>query len=140
MSDFVKLMWMEFNAAKPPVGRDIEVENPSLEQILEGISKMDGAVRSYVMLFPSDQGGEVYLVIGGGNDGRFIVDHWDGIQGIEHHLIDPAITSEDRVDVIMAQPSSRPACEVVDLATAHKVATAYATTGKLAEDRHWKKT
>jgi hypothetical protein len=79
----------------------------------------------------------VFLAINGGNDGRYVVKHWNGDTGVEQTLVDPTVTSDEQVDVIVVHPSTYLRREVVDLATARKAATVFATTGKLAEDLSW---
>lgn len=134
---FVKIMWAEQNLPSRP--GDAETVEPSLEQILDAITALDGAVCSYVMLFPSDEESEIFFTVAGGNDGRYVVAHWDGVEGIEHNLINPAVTSDETVVVIMVHPSIKPAKRVVDLVTAKRMATVYATSGKLADDMPWEK-
>lgn len=91
------------------------------------------------MLFPGDPDDpdDVFFAISGGNDGRYVVKHWNGDTGVEHTLIDAAVTACETVEVIMVHASVRDVREVVDLATARRAATVYATTGKLAEDMSW---
>lgn len=134
---FVKYMTVERNL--PGGNDDAEIERPSLEQILNAISSMDGAVSSYVILFPDEEPGEVFLSIGGGNDGKFLVGHWDGINGVEQRVIIPAVTSDEWMDVIMVQLTERRAHEIVDLATVLKVATSYQATGQLTTEVSWKR-
>lgn len=135
----VKHLWIEENIPNKPGRIDVEIEAPSLDQIMDAIARMDGKVTSYVMLFPTEEPGEIFLAIGGGQEGKFIVKHWDGVEGVEHNVINPAVSSDETVEVPMAHMSPRRASEIVDLATAQKVATVFATTGKLAEDVHWEK-
>lgn len=134
---FVKYMEVE---RRNPGNDDICIDHPSLEQILNAIASLDGKVSTYVMLFPNDEDpSEAYLAIGGGNEGRFLVNHWDGVNEVEQRVIDPSVTSDEWVDVMMVQLTERKAPEVVDLATALKVATAYDATGRLTSAVTWKK-
>jgi hypothetical protein len=135
---FVRYFWIEEHV--PGQGtEDREVRNPTLQQIADAISRLDGKISSYVMLFPGDPDDpdNVFLAISGGNDGRYVIKHWDGQSEVERTVTDPKATSEERIEVVMVHPSSREAREVMDLATAKKAAFVYATTGKLAEDLHW---
>lgn len=133
---FVKYMEVE---RRNPGNDEICIDHPSLEQILNAISSLDGKVSTYVMLFPNDEDpSEAYLAIGGGNDGRFLVNHWDGVNEVEQRVIDPSVTSDEWVDVMMVQLTERKAPEIVDLATALKVATAYDATGRLTSAVTWK--
>src|SRR5688572_9986542 len=112
---FIKYMEAERNQGED----DLCIEHPSLEQILNAISSMNGDDSTYVMLFPDNEDpGEVFLSIGGGNEGRFLVNHWDGGSGIEQRVIDPSVTLDEYVDVMMVQLTERKAHEIVDLATA----------------------
>lgn len=101
---------------------------------------MDGATSSYVMLHPGEPDDNVFLTIVGGNEGRFLVNHWDGNTGVEQRVINPSVTSDELVDVMMAQLPERPAREIVDLATAIKVATHFGSTGQLTSEVLWQKT
>jgi hypothetical protein len=135
---FVRYFWLEEHV--PGQGtEDREVRNPTVEQIIDAISQLDGKISSYVMLFPGDPDDpdNVFLAISGGNEGRYVIKHWDGEAGVEQTVIDPTVTSDERIEVIMVHPSSREAREVMNLATAKKAALVYATAGKLAEDLHW---
>jgi hypothetical protein len=135
---FVNYFWIEEHV--PGVGtEDREVRNPTLEQIMDAISQLDGKSSSYVMFFPGDPDDPdgVFLAVSGGNEGRYVIKHWSGEDGVEHTLIDPTVTSNETVEVIMVHPSDRDVREVLDLATAKKAAHVYATTGKLATDLHW---
>jgi hypothetical protein len=135
---FVNYFWIEEQV--PGEGTDDrEVRNPTPEQVLDAISQLDGKISSYVMLFPGDPDDptNVFLAISGGNDGRYVIKHWDEETGVEQTVIDPTVTSGETVEVIMVHPSERSVREVMDLATAKKAALVYATSGKLAEDLHW---
>lgn len=134
---FVKYMTVE--RILPGEPSDIDIDEPSLEQILNAICAMDGAKSSYVMLHPGEPDDNVFLTIGGGNEGRFLVNHWDGNAGVERRVIIPSVTSNQLVDVMMAQLTERPAPEIVDLATALKVATHFEATGQLTPEVCWKK-
>jgi hypothetical protein len=132
---FVKYMEVERQNGND----DLCIDHPSLEQILSAICSLDGKVSTYVMLFPNDEDPtEAYLSIGGGNDGRFLVNHWDGVNEVERRVIDPSVTSDEYVDVMMVQLTERKAPEIVDQATALKVATAYDVTGELTTEVSWK--
>lgn len=132
---FVKYMEVERNHGNDDIG----IEQPSLEQIMNAIVSMDGDGSSYVMLFPHEEPEEVYLSIGGGNDGRFLISHWDGINGVEQRVIITSVTSDEFVEVMMVQLTPRRAHEIVDLATALKVATGYHATGQLTTEVSWKR-
>lgn len=123
-----------------PGGDDqYSIEHPSREQILTAISSLDGNVSTYVMLHPDAEDPTTeYLAIGGGNEGRFLIAHWDGVNEIERRVIDPAVTSDEYVDVMMVQLTERKAPEIVDLATALKVATAFDETGELTSAVVWR--
>lgn len=135
---FVKYFWIEETLPGKRT-EDREVRAPTLEQIMAAVSQLDGKISSYVMLFPGDpdEPDGVFLAIGGGNDGRYVVNHWSGEDGVETKLIDPTVTSDETVEVMIVHLSERNAQEIVDLETAKKAATVYATTGKLAEDLTW---
>jgi hypothetical protein len=133
---FVKYLTVEQRYPGGP--GDIEFDDPSLEQILNAISSMDGRVSSYVMLHPGEQDDNIFMAIGGGNEGRFLVCHWNGEQGIEQRVIVPSVTSNEYVDVMMVQLTERLAHEIVDLGTALKVATHFDTTGQLTTEVTWK--
>jgi hypothetical protein len=133
---FVRYMTVE--RIKPGAPSDIYIEEPSLEQILNAISAMDGATSTYVMLHPGDPDENVFLAIGGGNEGRFLVNHWDGNTEVEQRVILPSVTSDEWVDVMMVQLTERKAREIVDLATALKVATHFEATGQLTDEVCWK--
>lgn len=135
---FVRYFWIEEHV--PGQGTDDrEVRSPTVEQILNAISQLDGKNSSYVMLFPGDPDDpdNVFLAISGGNEGRYVIKHWDGPSEVEHTVIDPTVTSEEQIEVIIVHPSPRQAREVMDLAAAKKAALVYATTGTLAADLHW---
>jgi hypothetical protein len=135
---FVRYFWIEEHV--PGRGtEDREVRDPTLEQILDAVSQLDGKSSSYLMLFPGDPDDptNVFLAVNGGNDGRYVIKHWDGESGIEHTLIDPTVTSNETVEVMIVHPSERNVREVFDLATAKKAAAVFATTGTLAADLHW---
>lgn len=134
---FVKYMTAERNLRNGDY--ETAIDHPSLEQILNAISAMDGDVSSCVMLFPDEEPEEMFLGIGGGNEGRFLVAHWDGINGIERRVIVPSVTSDEYVDVMMVQLTERRAHEIVDLATVLKVATSYHATGQLTTEVSWKR-
>lgn len=115
------------------------IDHPSREQILTAISSLDGEASTYVMLHPdADDPTTAYLAIGGGNEGRFLIAHWDGVNEIERRAIDPSVTSDEYVDVMMVQRTERKAPEIVDLATALKVAASYDATGELTSEVVWK--
>lgn len=135
---FVRYFWIEEHV--PGQGtEDREVRSPTVEQIMEAISQLDGKKSSYVMLFPGDPDDpdNVFLAINGGNEGRYVIKHWDAVAEVEHTVIDPTVTSDELIEVMIVHPSPRDAREVMDLATAKKAALVFATTGKLAEDLHW---
>lgn len=133
---FVKYMIVE--RILPGAPSDIDIDEPSLEQILNAISAMDGTKSSYVMLHPGEPDDNVFLAIGGGNEGRFLVNYWDGNTGVEQRVINPAITSDEYVGVMMVQLTERKAPEIVDRATVLKVARHFATTGELTTEVCWK--
>ena len=134
---FVQYMQVE---RRNPGNDDYSIDYPSLEQILHAISSLDGKVSSYVMLHPDNEDPTTgYLAIGGGNEGRFLVCHWDGVNEVETRVIDPSVTSNELVDVMMVHLTEREAPEIVDLATALRVATAYDATGELTTDVTWKR-
>jgi len=130
----VKYMEAERNQGKDDIG----IDDPALEQILNAISSLDGVVSTYVMLHPGDPDDNVFLAVGGGNEGRYLVNHWDGNTGVEQRVIDPSVTADEFVDVMMVQLTERRASEIVDLATALKVATHFVATGQLTTEVVWK--
>src|SRR5690242_6199572 len=107
---FVRYFWIE----EPVPGQgtdDREVRSPTVEQILNAISQLDGKNSSYVMLFPGDPDDpdNVFLAISGGNEGRYVIKHWDGQAEVEHTVIDPTVTSQEQIEVVMVHPSPRAA-------------------------------
>lgn len=125
---------------RTPDDNDVSTDYPSLEQIVNAISSLDGKTSTYVMLHPNNEDPTTgYLAIGGGNEGRYLVSHWDGVNEVETRVIDPSVTSNELVDVMMVHRTEREAPEIVDLATALKVATAYDATGELTTDVTWKR-
>src|SRR5687767_13412509 len=103
---FVGYFWIE--ECLPGQGtEDREIRNPSLEQIMDAVSQLDGRTSSYLMLFPGDPDDpdNVFLAISGGNDGRYVVKHWSGETGVEHTLVDATVTSGESVEVVIVHPS-----------------------------------
>jgi hypothetical protein len=100
---------------------------------------MNGTTSTYVMLHPGEPDDNVFMGIGGGNEGRYLVNYWDGNTEVEQRVINPAVTLDAWVDVIMVQLTERKAPEIVDLATALKVATHFAETGQLTNEVVWQK-
>jgi hypothetical protein len=134
---FVKVMWMEHSV--PDGDGDVETRGPSMAQISDAIVRMDGHFTSYVMLFPTDEPEEIYLVIAGGTQGYYFVSHWDGVESVALELVNPNVTSDEFVDVELGQISKRRASQLVDRETAQRVAMIFAETGELAPDMMWKK-
>ena len=131
--------WVKYMEAERNQGKDdIGIDDPTLEQILSAISSLDGDRSTYVMLHPGDPDDNVFLAIGGGNEGRYLVNHWDGNTGVEQRVIDPSVTSDEFVGVMMVQLTERRAPEIVDLAAALKVVTHFAATGQLTTEVVWK--
>lgn len=116
---------------------DIEFANPSSEQIREGIASMDGHHRSYVLLFPTEEPGEIHLSIAGGTQGYFWVSHWNGVEGVQQDLVNPNASSDEEVALDLGEISRRKESELVDLVTAQRVATIYTQTGELAANMLW---
>lgn len=134
---FVQYMQWE---RRNPGDNDVSIDYPSLEQIVNAISSLDGKGSTYVMLHPDNEDPTTgYLAIGGGNEGRYLVCYWDGVNEVETRVIDPSVTSDELVDVMMVHLTERQAPEIVDLATALKVATAYHATGELTTEVTWKR-
>lgn len=73
-----------------------ETTNPSLQQVIESIRGLDGAVRTQVLV---EADGSV-LAIGGGNEGRFSVQIIVGRDEMFYTLVDPAKRSDQDVKIV----------------------------------------
>jgi hypothetical protein len=114
------------------IGRGEPIRNPSWEQIHAALLEMDGIHADEVMLQLSGTGN---LVVGGGNDGRYIVvyfpqDRPDDYSGDSLALADASLSGED-VTLSFEVDSSFPARLAVSLPLVLQVVEHFYRTGQI---------
>lgn len=119
-----------------------EMAHPDWEQIEAAIRALDGDARTDVALRASNENpaDTPHMMIGGGNDGRYIVyATYDGRRLFDLHRSDAGSpTDEEDMRVVAGgQEGIYHAREVVDLATALVAARAFALGGELASELNW---
>lgn len=115
--------------------KNIELENPSFDQIIEAVYSLDGNQHSYLMLCPEADSDEM-MVIGGGEKNEYICLYYNGD---EYSLINPNETSNEKVAVFMGQMCIRKKYELVNIQSVLLAVKTYAESGTKDRTLTWKK-
>ncbi len=114
---------------------NIELENPSIDQIIESINSLDGDKHSYIMLCPEEDSEEM-LVVGGGENNEYICLYYNGD---EYSLINPNEKSDEKVEIFMGQTSIRKKYELMDIERVLLAVKTFAESGEMENSLNWKK-
>ena len=77
-----------------------DIDDATITRVMERVRAMDGKRRTMVVLYGEDQT-KNFLGIGGGKDGRFVVNHIS--QGAQSLLIDPTIPDVGLIEMVVGQ-------------------------------------
>jgi Immunity protein Imm1 len=132
---YVRRLSIEDERILDPSSPELDAQNPSWDQIENGIHRLDGKYRT-LLIIGQDNPEFDYMVIGGGKEGAY----WCGLYdktGREFVVIDPSQTSTMHVKVPTGQTTSVPIRETVDLETVIIAAKKYSESGERASELVW---
>jgi hypothetical protein len=133
---YVKRLFMEDVRILDPQSPEVEVYDPTWDQIESAIRRLDGNHRSIVIIGQLDPETD-FMGIGGGKDGVYRCFVYDR-QGREFAVIDPSKPPDKLVDILMGQKTSVSLQECIDLDTVLLAAKSYAESGQLEKKLTWK--
>lgn len=111
------------------------VAEPDADKARAALRSLDGAGISQLA---ADDGRGQVLLIGGGNEGRFVVDCLVNVDEHGYHLVDPDGTPEELPVVTGGQLASFPGDRVVSEALAAEALVHFVATGRRAESLIWR--
>jgi hypothetical protein len=118
------------------LGQEIEMGDPTWEQIQDAILELDGKNRNEVEVRLDDVGS---LIIGGGDNKRYIVVYIpedDSERSYPVTLVDETLTGSD-VTLTVQTPATYPARMAVALPLVLQVTEHFYRTGLLPENAFW---
>lgn len=107
----------------------------SVAQFLEGVHKLNGVNKT---LLVAETAENMLMTVGGGNDGRFIVQIVKNVDEEFHTLCNDAVSGTDALEVVSGgQAGMYPARHCVDKETALIACRHFATTAEPSPDLSW---
>lgn len=111
-----------------------EIKSPTWNDVMKWIRELDGNEHSTVTLFTEE---EKAILVGGGNEGRFIVSFYPDFGGqISYFLSDPS-KGDDSIEVVVQSPAKYPIKWVMNEDAVLEVVKSFFNTGQMPQGYTW---